>query len=162
MFRKLEMFDHHSVDEYGNVLNEKTGNILKPYVGSGGYLYVKPCESNKTMHLAIHRAVAMCFCKGYKPWLVVDHIDGNKENNYYKNLRWCEQADNLKFGYDRRGDSPLKYYKHCKLLVNDIVVDEFWCIKDAVEYAVEHYNVKASMLSKHKIYKNIRVEKCND
>ena len=30
------------------------------------------------------------------------------------------------------------------------------------EYAVEHYNVKASMLSKHKIYKNIRVEKCND
>ena len=31
MFRKLEMFDHHSVDEYGNVLNKKTGNILKPY-----------------------------------------------------------------------------------------------------------------------------------
>lgn len=40
MFKKLEMFDHHFIDEYGNVLNQKTGNILKPYVGSGGYLYV--------------------------------------------------------------------------------------------------------------------------
>ena len=44
----MEEFDHHSIDEYGNVLNEKTGNILKPYVGSGGYLYVKPCENNIT------------------------------------------------------------------------------------------------------------------
>lgn len=162
MFRKLEMFDHHYVDEYGNVLNEKTGNILKPYVGSGGYLYVKPCESNKTMHLAIHRAVAMCFCKGYKPWLVVDHIDGDKENNYYKNLRWCEQSDNLKFGYERRGDTPLRNFVPYKLYVDDKIIDEFYCLKDAVEYAVEHYNVKESMLSKHKHYKNVRVEKCND
>lgn len=162
MFKKLEMFDHHSVDEYGNVLNEKTGNILKPYVGSGGYLYVKPCENSKTTHLSIHRAVAMCFCEGYEPSLVVDHIDGNKENNYYKNLRWCKQIDNLKFGYERRGDTPLRNFIPYKLYVNDKMIDEFYCLKDAVDYAVKHYNVKASMLSKHKFYKNVRVEKCND
>ena len=156
------MFDHHSVDEYGNVLNEKTGNILKPYVGSGGYLYVKPCENSKTTHLSIHRAVAMCFCEGYEPSLVVDHIDGNKENNYYKNLRWCKQIDNLKFGYERRGDTPLRNFIPYKLYVNDKMIDEFYCLKDAVDYAVKHYNVKASMLSKHKFYKNVRVEKCND
>lgn len=162
MFRKLEMFDHHSVDEYGNVLNEKTGNILKPYKSCGGYLYVKPCENNKTTHLAVHRAVVMCFCKGYKPQLVVDHIDGNKENNYYKNIRWCEQSDNLKFGYERRGDTPLRNFVPYKLYVDDKIIDEFYCLKDAVEYAVEYYNVKESMLSKHKHYKNVRVEKCND
>lgn len=162
MFKKLEMFDHHSVDEYGNVLNEKTGNILKPYVGSGGYLYVKPYENSKTTHLSIHRAVAMCFCEGYEPSLVVDHIDGNKENNYYKNLRWCKQIDNLKFGYERRGDTPLRNFIPYKLYVNDKMIDEFYCLKDAVDYAVKHYNVKASMLSKHKFYKNVRVEKCND
>lgn len=150
MFKKLEMFDHHSVDEYGNVLNEKTGNILKP------------CENSKTTHLSIHRAVAMCFCEGYEPSLVVDHIDGNKENNYYKNLRWCKQIDNLKFGYEGRGDTPLRNFIPYKLYVNDKMIDEFYCLKDAVDYAVKHYNVKASMLSKHKFYKNVRVEKCND
>lgn len=107
MFRKLPMYDHHFVDENGNVLNDKTGTILKPYVGNGGYLYVKPCEYNKTKHLSIHRAVAICFCDGYKKGYVVDHID-------------------------------------------------------AVKYAVENYNVKGSMLSKHNKYKNVRVEKCND
>lgn len=50
MFKSMEEFDHHSIDEYGNVLNEKTGNILKPYVGSGGYLYVKPCENNNLVY----------------------------------------------------------------------------------------------------------------
>lgn len=41
-------------------------------------------------------------------------------------------------------------------------IDEFYSLKDAVDYAVEHYNVKATMLSKYKFYKNVRVEKCND
>lgn len=162
MFRKLEQFDHHSINEYGEVLNEKTGNILKPYVGSGGYLYVKPCENNKTKHLSIHRAVAMCFCDGFKSWLVVDHIDGDVTNNYYKNLRWCEQSNNLKYGYERRGDTPLRNHENCKLFVNDKLIDEFYCVRDAVSYASEHYGVKASMLSKHRKYKNVRIEKCND
>lgn len=48
------------------------------------------------------------------------------------------------------------------MYVNEKMIDEFYCLKDAVDYAVEHYNVKASMLYKHKFYKNVRVEKCND
>lgn len=116
MFKSMEEFDHHSIDEYGNVLNEKTGNILKPYVGSGGYLYVKPCENNVTRHVSIHRAVAKYFCKGYKPELVV----GNK------------------------------------------LIDEFLSITEAVDYAEKHYNVKRTMLHKHLVYKNVRIERCND
>lgn len=162
MFKSMEEFDHHSIDEYGNVLNEKTGNILKPYVGSGGYLYVKPCENNITKHLSIHRAVAKYFCKGYKPELVVDHIDGNVENNYYKNLRWCEQADNLKYGYERRKDTPFRNYRPCKLYVGNKLIDEFLSITEAVDYAEKHYNVKRAMLHKHLVYKNVRIERCND
>lgn len=162
MFRKLPMYDHHFVDENGNVLNDKTGTILKPYVGNGGYLYVKPCEYNKTKHLSIHRAVAICFCDGYKKGYVVDHIDGNKENNNYKNLRWCTQKFNVLDGYERRCDTPLRNYKPYSLYVNDKFIDTFVCKSDAVKYAVENYNVKGSMLSKHNKYKNVRVEKCND
>jgi hypothetical protein len=102
----MEEFDHHSIDEYGNVLNEKTGNILKPYVGSGGYLYVKPCENNITKHLSI--------------------------------------------------------YRPCKLYVGNKLIDEFLSITEAVDYAEKHYNVKRAMLHKHLVYKNVRIERCND
>lgn len=110
MFKSMEEFDHHSIDEYGNVLNEKTGNILKPYVG-------------------------------------------NVENNYYKNLRWCEQADNLKYGYERRKDTPFRNYRPCKLYVGNKLIDEFLSITEAVDYAEKHYNVKRAMLHKHLVYK---------
>lgn len=69
MFKSMEEFDHHSIDEYGNVLNEKTGNIL---------------------------------------------------------------------------------------------IDEFLSITEAVDYAEKHYNVKRTMLHKHLVYRNVRIERCND
>lgn len=86
MFVNIPNFENHLINEYGVVLNTKTGNIIQPYRSKQGYLYVKPCENNKTKHLAIHRAVAMCFCAGYEEGLTVEHKDGNKENNYYKNV----------------------------------------------------------------------------
>ena len=48
MFVNIPGFINHSVNEFGVVLNTKTGNIIQPYKSKQGYLYVKPCEDNKT------------------------------------------------------------------------------------------------------------------
>lgn len=162
MFVNIPEFENHLINEYGVVLNAKTGNIIQPYRSKQGYLYVKPCENNKTKHLAIHRAVAMCFCAGYEEGLTVEHKDGNKENNYYKNLMWCTQKENLQLGYRRRKDTAFRNHIGCELYYKGKHIDTFPSIKDAVLYACEKYDCKYSMLYKHMKYKNVILKRCND
>lgn len=123
---------------------------------------MKPCEGNVCRHLAVHRAVAICFCKGYASGLVVDHKDGNKENNFYKNLVWCTQKENLKSGYVRRGDNAFRNHDECELYYKGKLVDVFACVKDAAMYAQEMYGYKFTMVYKHKRYKDVVLKKCND
>lgn len=162
MYVLIPGYKNHEVNEYGVILNTKTGNIIQPYKSKQGYLYVKPCENNKTTHLAVHRAVGMCFCKGYAEGLVIDHIDGNKENNYYKNLRWCTQKKNLEHGYKRRKDTPLRNYTSCNLFYKGKYIDSFLSVLDASKYAVKKYGCKESMLRKHLKHKDVVLVKCND
>jgi hypothetical protein len=50
----------------------------------------------------IHIIVARTFVKNPKPkkYKYVNHIDGDKLNNYYENLEWCTQGENQKHAYD--------------------------------------------------------------
>ena len=62
-----------------------------------GYIFV-------TLHgkqIPLHRIVAKLFHgQDYKEDLVVNHIDGNKLNNFADNLEWVTQSDNIKHSYD--------------------------------------------------------------
>lgn len=162
MYINIPGFENHVINEFGVVLNTKTGNIIQPYRSKQGYLYVKPCENNKTKHLAIHRAVALCFCDGYAQGLVVDHIDGNKENNYYKNLRWCTQRKNINEGYKRRNDTAFRNHKDCKVYYKKRYIDTFPSVKDAAIFAAETYGCKESMLRKHMKHRDVVLVRCND
>lgn len=74
--------------------------ILRPSLNgqkSRGYLFVILFDKNKKTHNArIHRLVAESFVKNTNKdkFSVVDHIDGNKINNYYKNLEWVTPLEN--------------------------------------------------------------------
>lgn len=162
MFIKVPGTHHIKINEYGVVKNAKTGNILNPYVGTNGYMYIKFCEFGECNRFSIHRAVAMCFCDGYSEELVVDHIDGDRQNNYYKNLRWCSQKDNLKFGYKRRNDDPVRNCNSCYLYVGGKFAKEFRSIREAARHASKKYNCSYSMLVKHLQYNKIKIVKCND
>lgn len=71
----------------------------------------------------IHRLVAHHFVKVING-KYVDHVDGNKLNNNYKNLRWVSQTDNLynqknAKGFTKKGDvfiSQIKENKTTKYL----------------------------------------------
>lgn len=46
--------------------------------------------------LTVHRLVAKYFCEGWSPENnVVNHKDGNPQNNHADNLEWCTQKDNI-------------------------------------------------------------------
>lgn len=86
----------YSINQFGNVRNNTTGKILAPAKTSTGYLCVSLCKNGKQKTHLVHRMVAKCFVeKNDDSYNVVNHLDGDKLNNYYKNLEWCSQKMNL-------------------------------------------------------------------
>lgn len=91
----------YQVSSKGNIKSFKSDKavLLKPKLNKQGYLVVKLSNKGKAKSVRVHRLVAYAFCKGYKKGLQVNHIDGNKLNNYFKNLEWCTQSENCLHAY---------------------------------------------------------------
>ncbi len=82
-----------------NALNKKRiikEKILKNGVDKGGYFFVVLCKNSNTKVWKIHRLVAMHFVNNFKNKPAVNHIDGNKNNNYYFYLEWVTSSENQK------------------------------------------------------------------
>lgn len=55
--------------------------------------------------------VCKYFCPGYAEGLVVNHIDSDTTNNYYKNLEWVSQKENVRKSYiSSKFDATRNYY----------------------------------------------------
>ena len=63
---------------------------------------VTDIETNTRRYLRVHRLVAKYFVENPKPdeFDIVNHIDGDKMNNHYKNLEWCNISINTQHAYD--------------------------------------------------------------
>ena len=91
-FGRVKSLDRKIVyGEYNGQYHTKKSQILKPTLSSG---YETVSLSGKTF--TVHSLVAKHFVEGYQEGFVVNHIDYNKTNNFYKNLEWITQKDNIK------------------------------------------------------------------
>ena len=97
----IEFQSRYEISSFGNVRNKKTQRILKPREHSGGYLQINVINNGKTKNYYIHQLVAKYFCN--VPIDIknkdVNHIDGNKKNNFYKNLEYCTRSENIKHSF---------------------------------------------------------------
>lgn len=81
------------VSNLGRIKSLYTNKILKPCKTNRGYLKVTIRSLKKNFY--IHTEVANAFI-GPRPYsLVINHIDGNTENNKVSNLEYITQRDNL-------------------------------------------------------------------
>jgi hypothetical protein len=93
IWKRIEGYDDYEISNFGRVKSFKNkrnsyGKILKPTSDTHGYLHVHLCKDEKVKTAKIHQLVAIAFLN-YKPDRVnsvVNHIDGNKTNNYLSNL----------------------------------------------------------------------------
>jgi hypothetical protein len=98
----------YQVSNLGRVrsLNYRHKNItqnLKPIDDHKGYLEVR--LDNK--HVKIHRLVAMAFVEGYKPGLVVNHLNEIRTDNRPENLQFCERGYNVLYSFEIHGSNKL-------------------------------------------------------
>lgn len=94
MWKKIEENDHYSINEQGEVRNDLTGKIKKPFVNlKNGYLTVDLYRHNKSQKVTVHRLLAEAFIPNPENKPTVDHKDGNRQNNSLDNLRWATYSE---------------------------------------------------------------------
>ena len=80
----------------GEVINGDTGRQLSKTKDAGGYFCVNLYDPAKHT-VRVHKIIAECFLG--ESDLVVNHIDGNKQNNQPWNLEWCDNTTNQRHAH---------------------------------------------------------------
>ncbi len=90
----IDDYRNYQVSWWGRVRNIKTARILKGGL-SCGYTTVNLCEKGKRPKIHfIHRLVAQEWVTNPGEKRCIDHIDGNRTNNNWENLRYATHAEN--------------------------------------------------------------------
>ena len=88
-------FSNYDVTEDGQVWSRRKQRFMKLSEHRCRYLFVQLVDDNGVAHNRyIHRLVASMFIPTNDLSLQIDHIDGNKHNNHYTNLRWVTNREN--------------------------------------------------------------------
>lgn len=110
-----KIFKNYEVSNYGDVrsLNYKTPKLLRKYYSRDGYIQYALSINGKSLRTGAHRLVALAFIPNPDNKETVNHIDGDKHNNYYKNLEWVSRSEQMvhayKLGLKQRMQGSMNY-----------------------------------------------------
>lgn len=161
-------------------IHKRTGKLLflkTKNRNSSGYLIVQmydpelrnltPLEERNNATgcfvLPLHRIVYAWFYGKASAGMVIDHIDNNKDNNLFTNLREITPQENLTRGTNKNTklikcdlNKPLSYYEE-KLAKYVKIYEEAKLNKDAKEAHKQRANI-ANCRGKIRYYKHIKGE----
>ena len=149
MPRKLTIEDYEITPE-GQVINRRSGRILKGQPNGKGYLRV----SIEGKLQFIHRLVAEKYIPNPEGKQQVNHKDGNKLNNHKDNLEWVTNQENRNHAIDARLHLQGEDCPWAKLSANDIVAIRKLKGKVSNRELGEIYGVATSTISSIQQYKS--------
>ena len=86
-WKEIPEMKGYFINKHGEVKNSQNTPV-KTHMDHNGYLRIF-----KTIHVKVHRAVMLAFCPEEQNQ-VVRHLDGNKLNNNFTNLKWGTYKEN--------------------------------------------------------------------
>lgn len=86
----------YKVDSNGFIISKRDNKPMKPSLSPNGYLTTTVMINGKRKTIPIHSAIAKSFL-GDKivDGFVINHKDGNKQNNHLDNLEWVTPKENM-------------------------------------------------------------------
>lgn len=85
---------HRKIKMKNGVWRTQEEIMIKKEITKPGYFRVMLCDGETRIHRAVHRLVADAFIPNSNNYDCVNHIDGNKQNNFVNNLEWCSYSYN--------------------------------------------------------------------
>lgn len=148
------------------------GKILSPPIARG-YKVTKLCKNGTYIYKPIHILVAKYFVPNLNNKPEVNHIDGNKLNNYASNLEWVTRSENEQHAYDtglEKMTNEIKYkIQQSNKMFNDNdilnILDLYYNQKLSMRKIAKMYNTYHPVISniiKNKGYKNILEDDINE
>lgn len=87
-------YPDYEINKYGFVRNLKTLRVLKKSTNAYGYKVLSLYKNKIEHNVRVNRMVAITFIENVDNKPCVNHIDGDKGNDYCKNLEWCTYSEN--------------------------------------------------------------------
>lgn len=155
----------YSVSTWGRVRNDSKGTFLNGYIANNGYRMVHLRYRMDKM-CSVHRLVMKAFCPcDNMDDLQINHIDGNKDNNYIENLEWSTALENMRhsfrnnlqrynmiptYQYDLDGNF-IAEYKNCNEAAKALGIDQTNVWRCATEQQSHYLNYQFKNYKKDKI-----------
>lgn len=103
--REIDCFNikkgYYQITEDGMVWSNIYNKYLSYKIDKDGYHdLLLVCEDGKRRHFRVHRLVAMMYLDNPENLPVVMHLDNNKSNNHFSNLKWGTVQENTQQAYD--------------------------------------------------------------
>ncbi len=166
-FKVIEEYPNYLINKNGDVYSLLTKKILATSLNNGKYKTVSLVKNKISKTKTIHSMVCKTFID--KPKLMVNHKDGDKTNNNYKNLEWVTAKENINHSFkngmskigEKHGNSLFtkkdifkiydmikkkipqneiaKIYKVKNSTINRIATGKSW-VKERLEYNSLHKN----------------------
>lgn len=140
-----ELKPYYMIDECGNVYSVRNGKPVKLKYDADKDSYYRislQTIDGKRKSFRINRLVALTFIPNPNDYPVVNHIDGNKQNNYVGNLEWATISYNTLEGY------KLRDYHYKKRIKSINISNDEECEFDSVDDCAKYYNVSYFDMSK--------------
>lgn len=114
----------YQVSNLGRIWSVRLQRNLKPYQANGYWKIDLTAKNGKRKKEYVHRIVALTFLQKPEDCNVVNHIDGNRQNNNIENLEWCSQEYNMRHSYYTLGNTKGCYsVRKCQCLETGIIYE---------------------------------------
>ena len=140
-FRKIpSLYFLYEVNEDGTVVrNVKSKKQLRIFLGDWGYYQVQVNIKNRVHKKTVHSLVAECWLGPRPDGLEIDHIDRNRFNNHYSNLRYADRSTQMKNrNYDQIWDTICANLDRQPIAVS-LGEHEFSSMREAARWLSERY-----------------------
>jgi hypothetical protein len=107
---EIQDYPNYLIYNDGRVFSKKSNIVIKQ-VKFGDYENISLFKNGKQKLFKLHRLVALHYIPNPENKSDVDHIDGNKLNNHYTNLRWTSHIENMN-NYQRLSKNNTSGFKN--------------------------------------------------